>query len=85
MSAEAIAMGGGVAVAGTVASLQSIGAVGLGTSLTSTAVASGALVGGVATSFGVAKASNGLDNGLEGIKLDEPSNNLPLCAWRMWA
>ena len=37
------------------------------------------------TSFGVAKASNGLDNGLEGIKLDEPSNNLPLCAWRMWA
>ena len=42
-------------------------------------------VGGGITSFGVAKASNGLDNGLEDIKLDEPSNNLPLCAWRMWS
>ena len=84
MSAEAIAMGGGVAVGGTVASLQSIGAVGLGTSLTAAAATSGALVGGV-TSFGVAKASNGLDNGLEGIKLDVPNINLPLCAWRMWS
>jgi len=83
MSVEAIALGGGVAAGGTVATLQSIGAVGLGTSLTAAAATSGALVGGV-TSFGVAKASNGLDNGREGIKLEEPNNNLPLCAWRMW-
>ena len=83
MSAEAIASGGGVIAGGTVATLQSIGAVGLGAGLGSSTAAAGAAVGGL-SSLGVVLASKGLVNGQEGIKLDECANHLPLCSWRMW-
>ena len=83
MSAEAIASGGAVIAGGTVATLQSIGAVGLGAGLGSAAAAAGAAVGGL-SSLGVVLASKGLVNGQEGVKLGEYANHLPLCSWRMW-
>ncbi len=83
MSAEAIASGGAVITGGTVATLQSIGAVGLGAGLGSAAAAAGAAVGGL-SSLGVVLASKGLANGQEGVKLSEYANHLPLCSWRMW-
>ncbi len=45
MSAEAIASGGMIAAGGTVATLQSIGAVGLGVAGTSAAIGAGATLG----------------------------------------
>ncbi len=68
MSAEAIAYGGGVLTGGTVATLQSIGAVGLGAGLGSAAAAAGAVVGGL-SSLGVVLASKGLANGRRGSNL----------------
>jgi hypothetical protein len=82
MSAEAIAYGGGILAGGTVSTLQSIGAVGLGAGLGSAAAAAGAVVGGL-SSLGVVLASKGLANGQEGVKLGEYANHLPLCSWRM--
>ena len=83
MSAEAIAAGGGIAAGGTVATLQSIGAAGLGIGLTSMAVGTGALTGGF-VSYGVVKAIDGLGAEHERIAVDEPAHHLPLCSWRMW-
>ncbi|CAD7960262.1 unnamed protein product [Amoebophrya sp. A25] len=48
MSAEAIATGGGIAAGGAVATLQAIGASGLGIAGTTAAVLSGAAIGGAA-------------------------------------
>ena len=85
MSISAIASGGGVVVGGTVATLQSIGAVGLSAAGASAAVGAGTVVGGVA-SLGVVTVTNGLDTNQEEIKLDEPKQQyLPLCSWRLWS
>ena len=80
MSAEAIAAGGGVVTGGTVATLQSTGAIGLGAVYTSAVVAAGA---GVA-SFGMVLAGSNLVNAPDGIKSDDYAKHLPLCSWRMW-
>lgn len=83
MSAEAIASGGAVAAGGTVATLQSIGAVGLGVAGASAAATTGAVVGGLVSS-GVAAASGGLSNHERQIRLEKAGVYLPLCAWQMW-
>ena len=82
MSAEAIASGGAVIAGGTVATLQSIGASGLGIALTSASVASGAAVGGL-SSFGVAAAAC-QDVHRDVITVEEHAKHLPLCSWRLW-
>lgn len=69
---------------GSVATLQSVGAAGLSAAGASAAATTGAAVGGLA-SLRVVTASKGLDNGQDGIKLEEPAEkHLPLCSWRMW-
>lgn len=83
MSAEAIVSGGAIAAGGTVATLQSIGAVGLSVAGTSAAAGAGAVVGGL-SSLAVVTANKGLDKEEQKIKLDEPEKHLPLCSWRMW-
>mmetsp|Transcript_44630 Transcript_44630/g.72832 ORF Transcript_44630/g.72832 Transcript_44630/m.72832 type:complete len:625 (+) Transcript_44630:106-1980(+) len=84
MSAEAIAAGGGVLAGGTVATLQSIGAVGLGLAGTSVAMGAGAVIG--ATTAGIVCAVAGeehfdadyINNG------PKPSEKRPFCNWRVW-
>lgn len=88
MSAEAIAAGGGVAVAGTVATLQSVGAAGLGLAGTAAAAAGGGVLAGT-----VAGATGALENkgssSVAALKEDGgavllPCRHRPLCAWRSW-
>ena len=81
MSAEAIASGGGVIAGGTVATLQSIGAAGLGAGLASAAVASGAVVGGL-SSLGIAATCQDKESS---IIVLEHSKHYPLCSWRLWS
>jgi len=66
MSAKAIAGGGAVAAGGTVATLQSIGAAGLGVAGTSAAAGAGAVVGGGVSSLRVVVGNKG--SGQEGEK-----------------
>jgi hypothetical protein len=68
-----------VVAGGAVATLQSIGAVGLGVAYTS-AAAPGAGLAGV-----VVVTSLNLANAPEGIKSDDYAKHLPLCSWRMWS
>ena len=88
MSAEAIAAGGGVVAGGTVATLQSIGAAGLGLVGTSAAVGSGAVVGGsisaaVAAGSGAFSPSSGAaPQETDSDELMTP--NRSFCAWRSW-
>ncbi|KAL3799620.1 hypothetical protein ACHAWO_008936 [Cyclotella atomus] len=81
MSAEAIASGGGVIAGGTVATLQSIGAAGLGVGLASASVASGAVMGGL-SSLGVAAACQDKESSTTVL---EHSKHYPLCSWRLWS
>jgi hypothetical protein len=89
MSAEAIAAGGGVMAGGTVATLQSIGAAGLGFAGTSAAMGTGAAVGGAV--YHVAgrnlqkrKDSPGQMALVDGSFVDKKINNRPFCAWETW-
>lgn len=75
--------GGLTPAGGIVATLQSIGAAGLGLGLTSVAVGAGAITGGL-TSFGVIKVINEFGTEQEKITIDEPAQQLPLCSWRLW-
>jgi hypothetical protein len=88
MSAEAIAAGGGVVAGGTVATLQSIGAAGLGMMGMTASMGTGAVVGGL-TSTAATKvlsksgrdSSDGIENGA--IVLENPMNRA-FCAWKSW-
>mmetsp|Transcript_14012 Transcript_14012/g.21279 ORF Transcript_14012/g.21279 Transcript_14012/m.21279 type:complete len:552 (+) Transcript_14012:79-1734(+) len=87
MSAEAIASGGMIAAGGTVATLQSIGAAGLGIAGTSAALGAGATFGATALGISAAVPSNGpsskdvaVDNS-GGMKV---SDKRPFCNWRNW-
>lgn len=94
MSAEAVASGGTIAAGGTVATLQSIGAAGLGVAGTTASVSGGALLGG-----GIAAASSktvlrddetgGRVKALGGNDPNEeedakPSVDESFAAWREW-
>ena len=83
MSAEAIAAAGGVAAVGTVATLQSVGVVGLGVAGTAAAAGAGAVVGGL-SSLGVIAARKDSVNEKGKIELKELKKHFPLCSWRMW-
>ena len=85
MSAEAIAGGGTVAAGGTVATLQSIGAAGLGVLGTTSAVCGGVTLG-AATSVGVVQSMHGLDASSSEVEADLGlvDQGLPLCSWRQW-
>jgi hypothetical protein len=88
MSAEAIAAGGGVVAGGTVATLQSIGAAGLGMMGMTASMGTGVVVGGL-TSTAATKvlsksgrdSSDGIENGA--IVLENPMNRA-FCAWKSW-
>eukprot|EP00549_Striatella_unipunctata_P012758 CAMPEP_0118725372 /NCGR_PEP_ID=MMETSP0800-20121206/33104_1 /TAXON_ID=210618 ORGANISM="Striatella unipunctata, Strain CCMP2910" /NCGR_SAMPLE_ID=MMETSP0800 /ASSEMBLY_ACC=CAM_ASM_000638 /LENGTH=207 /DNA_ID=CAMNT_0006634065 /DNA_START=136 /DNA_END=759 /DNA_ORIENTATION=- len=88
MSAEAVAVGGGVAAGGLVATLQSVGAAGLGVAGVAAAAGTGAGVGLAAGVSVVSKGAVGTlhrsdDEGQNKTTL-EPENHLPLCSWRQW-
>jgi len=91
MSAEAAAAGGGVAAGGLVASLQAIGAAGLGFVGTSTAIAGGAIVGSgvsAATVAGISNISKQKDKGdgsSKGVDSITPTTNRPFSAWKTWS
>lgn len=78
MSAETIASGGAIAAGGTVATLQSIGAVGLSASATALAASSGAVVTTV-----IASATNGRQAHANA-NAEALTDELPLCSWRQW-
>lgn len=83
MSAEAIAAGGGVVAGGTVATLQSIGATGLGLAGTSACMGAGGVVG--ASAFGVAVATSKEKNETQqGTKATDATQNRPFCDWKRW-
>lgn len=92
MSLEAIASGGGVAAGGLVATLQSIGAAGLGVAGTSAALGTGGAIGGI-LSGKVVKGSGMLgslsdtvsaSNGVEQSEFKNHYSNRPFCSWRSW-
>lgn len=83
MSAEAIASGGAIAAGGTVATLQSIGAAGLGVAGTAASMSAGAVVG--ASTIGIsAAASKGPSSMGESTTATATDFNRPFCAWRSW-
>ena len=83
MSAEAIASGGAIAVGGTVATLQSIGAAGLGVAGTAASMSAGAVVG--ASTLGIsAAASKGRSPMGESTVATATDYNRPFCAWKSW-
>eukprot|EP00339_Tiarina_fusa_P013373 CAMPEP_0117010868 /NCGR_PEP_ID=MMETSP0472-20121206/9471_1 /TAXON_ID=693140 ORGANISM="Tiarina fusus, Strain LIS" /NCGR_SAMPLE_ID=MMETSP0472 /ASSEMBLY_ACC=CAM_ASM_000603 /LENGTH=692 /DNA_ID=CAMNT_0004713513 /DNA_START=114 /DNA_END=2192 /DNA_ORIENTATION=+ len=90
MSAEAVASGGGIVAGGLVATLQSIGAAGLGVAGTTAAMGGGALLG--SAGLGITAAVVGGKDDQDGISAQEPDelefnselSRLPLCAWRSW-
>jgi len=93
MSAEAAASGGAIAAGGTVATLQSIGAAGLGVAGTTASVSGGALLGGgiaAASSKAVLKddETGGRVNAATGAEEEEdattPSADESFAAWREW-
>lgn len=83
LGAWMMSLEGSVAAGGVVATLQSIGAAGLGLGLTSMAVGAGAITGGL-TSLGLINVINGSGAEQEKITIDEPAQHLPLCSWRLW-
>eukprot|EP00521_Asterionellopsis_glacialis_P006223 CAMPEP_0195284088 /NCGR_PEP_ID=MMETSP0707-20130614/2418_1 /TAXON_ID=33640 /ORGANISM="Asterionellopsis glacialis, Strain CCMP134" /LENGTH=378 /DNA_ID=CAMNT_0040343383 /DNA_START=681 /DNA_END=1817 /DNA_ORIENTATION=+ len=88
MSTEALGAGGMIAAGGTVATLQSIGAAGLGIVGISASVGAGALIG--ASAVGIVVPDNDMKNkGMETScpTTDEPIkilHNRPFCEWRKW-
>jgi Interferon-induced 6-16 family len=85
MSAEAIAAGGGVVAGGTVATLQSIGAVGLGVVGTTAAVGGGAVVGSGVSAAVIAGSGVMKNNSTAGASEASLSYvNRPFCAWTSW-
>jgi hypothetical protein len=84
MSAEAIAAGGGVAAGGTVATLQSIGAVGLGIAGTTTAVSAGAATGLFIGSSALVATGAMHKDAFSSTNVDQPEYLFPLCSWRQW-
>ena len=89
MSAEAIASGGMIAAGGTVATLQSVGAVGLGVAGTSAALGAGATIGASAVGISAAVSSNGPSSEdvaakYTGSMKEEISHKRPFCNWRNW-
>ena len=87
MSAEASAAGGMIAAGGTVATLQSIGAAGLGVAgTTSVAIGGGALVGGsIAGANSVLSSDGSANNNTEIVSSDEvKSANRPFAGWKGW-
>jgi hypothetical protein len=90
MSWEAITSGGGVAAGGLVATLQSIGAAGLGVAGTSAAMGGGALVGtaGLKITAAVVGGKDGKAEASaqepEELEFDDEISRLPLAAWRSW-
>lgn len=86
MSAEAIASGGGVMAGGTVATLQSIGVLGLGTGATLAVGGTGAALGtGVVAA--VASRNNGTASDQAGGTASDAEHAgavLPLALWRDW-
>lgn len=84
MSAEAVASGGMIAVGGTVATLQSIGAAGLGIAGTSAAVGAGAVVGASAIGISATVPSGGPSSSVEKSVVIRPFDHRPICNWRSW-
>lgn len=82
MSAEAIASGGGVLAGGTVATLQSIGAAGLGIGGTIASMCAGGVVGVVAIGLPTLAPKN-CNSTKEGGK-QVTGLNRPFCNWRAW-
>jgi hypothetical protein len=86
MSAEALASGGMIAAGGTVATLQSIGAAGLGLAGTSAAMSAGAVVGagitGAIVPFSSCSPSPSSHYGDKAIV--RPVHRRPMCNWRNW-
>jgi len=83
MSAEAIASGGVIAAGGTVATLQSIGAAGLGLAGTTAAMGAGAVVG--ASAIGISAAASGGRTSMgESTAATNSGGNRPFCDWRSW-
>lgn len=88
MSAEAVASGGLIAAGGTVATLQSIGAAGLGMAGTSAALGAGAAIGAsaVGISAAVPSSSEGQysDAAVKSCGAIQHSEKRPFCNWRYW-
>ena len=87
-AAGMMASEGIVAAGGTVATLQSIGAAGLGFAGTTAALGGGAVVGGMVVGSttamvgaGASKTENMTAFGEDALLV---STNRPLCAWRSW-
>lgn len=84
MSAEAAAAGGMIAAGGTVATLQSIGAAGLGIAGTSAALGAGAVVGASAIGISAAVPCDDPSSNIEHSEVIRPFENRPICNWRSW-
>lgn len=85
MSAEeAVASGGIVAAGGTVATLQSIGAAGLGVFGTSVSLGAGSLVGASIVGISAAIPSGGRSSNLGSAEIVSSCEKRPFCDWRSW-
>jgi hypothetical protein len=85
MSTAAIAAGGGVVVGGTVATLQTIGALGLGVTGTSGAMAGGAVIGSAVVGAAGELVLRSKDRATPSSLVDSSSGHcLPLASWRYW-
>mmetsp|Transcript_32392 Transcript_32392/g.37748 ORF Transcript_32392/g.37748 Transcript_32392/m.37748 type:complete len:234 (+) Transcript_32392:132-833(+) len=83
MSAEAVASGGMITAGSTVATLQSIGAAGLGVVGTSVSLGAGAVTG--ASMLGIAATiPSGSPVDVGGTQISRPNERLPFCNWRSW-
>ena len=83
MSAEAIASGGGIAAGGTVATLQSIGAAGLGCAGTLGAMGGGSVIGATAVGITAIVTAQGNCTNEQGGK-KRTKLNRPFCNWTSW-
>jgi len=84
MSAEAISAGGAIAAGGTVATLQSIGAVGLGVAGTAASMSAGAVVGASVWGIAATSARKGPSTKGESNIATESSLTRPFCHWQFW-
>jgi hypothetical protein len=89
MSAEATVAGGGILAGGTVATLQSIGAAGLGFAGTTMAVSGGALTGGLIGGSTASALVRDNENRPQATLQQEEEDSVndvcrPLASWRFW-
>merc|ERR1712154_270477 len=84
MSAEDLASGGTIAAGGTVATLQSIGAAGLGIVGTTASMSMGAVVGASALGISVAASKKHSSKGEPATLDTHVDTNRPFCDWENW-